>query len=325
MPVESGTTVKRHGGAGQCFVCFQTGIEIGKLYRRKVILAGHASNYRILELTVSVNAARSVIKTFGSLHVVLLERGRQESFGACIWGRLPLPEILIPKVNAELAATSGRRSDRFQLEIPDSSRKARRSTSRQFLHRDGYRSRSDLATHLLYVGASEKVVDDRLTARLHHYLRYYAQFKWVNGQTAGLLRKQQVFADDMRIVYFAVELLPLRRITVHIELLGPKTVVGGKFGAFEIQRDPPVQLIGHPDGLSLIYLFPVDYRPYQNVVGASVGRSECPPAPCSPLTAACSVKALTAKGAALYVLPFTVRTASDTLNSPSELHCSTYV
>ena len=34
------------------------------------------------------------------------EAGR-ESFGACIWGRLPLPEILIPKVNAELAATSG--------------------------------------------------------------------------------------------------------------------------------------------------------------------------------------------------------------------------
>ena len=82
----------------------------------------------------------------------------------------------------------------------------------------------------------------------------------------------------MRIVYFAVELLPLRRITVHIELLGPKTVVGGKFGAFEIQRDPPVQLISHPDGLSLIYLFPVDYRPYQNVVGGqrgTVGMSTC--------------------------------------------------
>ena len=101
-------------------------------------------------------------------------------------------------------------------------------------------------------------------------LRNYRHGTLLNIELAILLRIEQGLFDDSGIVYFTLVGFSFPLLTIHIELLSPKTVKGREIGLFDAaNRYACIELKGRFDRLAFIDLIAVDIYAYENIVSGN--------------------------------------------------------
>lgn len=193
---------------------------------------------------------------------------------------MPLPGYLQGKIVGRIGRHRFLVDPTAHLELSDRSVERSGSPRGEILDRNRYRRGRQVFPHLLHrLPASEKVVEQRLPARrgLHNDLRDGIQAELLNVQLPGLLRIEQHFPDNLGVVHFPVQRLPLPAVSLHIEILHPETVECRILNIIQSsQLHPRINFECGPDRLSFEYVVAVDRNPHQQIVGPQLRRPRLP-------------------------------------------------